>query len=150
MRTESTHRDQSQRAEMGTGAVAGLIGASYSKLNRWLAVGLIGGVPVRPGSGQHVILDEFDLEQAWVLARLAEMGVTIPVMMSALEGLRLHGRPSDGDVLIVMPPEGATVMWNRAAPFPPDSAWVVPLRLADAIIEPDDVWVTVERERPPT
>jgi len=134
---------------MGTRAVAGLIGASYSKVNRWLAVGLIGDEPVRPGSGQHVILEEADLEQAWVLARLSDLGVTIPVMMAALEGLRAHGRVVDGDVLIVMPPEGATLVWNRGAPFPPDAAWVVPLVPAPAIFEPGDVWVSVERERPP-
>lgn len=149
MRTEPVHRDVRARDEMGTRAVSGLVGCSYSKLNRWLAVGLIGGEPVHPGSGMHLILDEFDLEQAWVLARLAELGVTMPVMARALEDLRRHGRPKDGDCLIVMPPEGAALVWNRSAPFGPDPAWVVPLQTAEYILDPDDVWVTVERERPP-
>ncbi len=106
--------------------------------------GLIGGDAVRPGSGSQVVLDDRELEEAWVLARLAELGVTKVVMAQALDDHRSQvakdGPPRDGDVLIVFPPEGAAMRLRRSDVLPVDAAWVVPLRTAEDIAEGDQEW----------
>jgi hypothetical protein len=150
MRVTTDRDGTALRAGHGTRAVATLVGCHYAKLMRWVSAGLIGGEPFAAGTGSIVVLDDSDLEEAWVCARLSELGVKAMLMHRALEDFRRHERPQTGDVLVVFPPEGSATVRRRTDVHPPDPAWVVPLQTAAEILNPDEGWITVTRDPNPT
>ena len=123
--------------ERGLAGVSERIGCSYRQLSRWISSGVF-GTEFQPGSGYRIWMDDREIEQAYVCARLVELGAQMAVLTPVVAQMALLAQdgahPHPGDVLLVFE-AGNALLWRRNMVVPPDPCWCIPWRTIDEIDE---------------
>lgn len=126
---------------IGTNQATGLIGCTYRKLYWWLSHDVLGPY-AEPGYGTPMFLTETQIELAWVVARLVELGAQVPVVRLVASSLTAGPPPTTGDVLVVF--SDGSVLRRRYSDLTPTSAcWVVPHKPFAEILDDASGWIIV-------